>query len=780
MEGQNTIQNPSLALALASQSIPPAGLIALQQAGNSTAIPAIAVDTLENGDRIRTQQDRALKNFRDSLVPEEQMRIGAGSSLGDVIKEAKDVLDRAKKSRSKASKRVEAVLRALDNFAIVGDIMCQFDGSIASLAWGGFRLVLKMATRNYDVLELIVDFLERIFLLLGRTELYSSLFSLHRLQEGIVTLYMHILDFLSRAVRFLRKSAVMRFTSSFFQPWKLELEQSCTKIREYVDDVEKEANLAHMVTMRRQNEELQHKVDGLRTALATQTVSINNMACMMSNLCFHQRAERQMFVDLRTGECRVLARKLTKYISAIDYMDNVPGVLAVTRKYLPAEACAWIADHPLFQRWKDQDAPNVLALMGGRSTGKFVLSSYVTHLLLDDPNISSRTIWFHTVLWEREPLTAELVLRCFIAQLLRMRPDVLTNRPSAFYKRRFKSAKGLRELFTLFADIVAVVGRTYILVDGLDSCPDNALLVGNLLSLAESQLPLKIILTAIDDPNMGPALESVAKINLTPDSVSCDIAPYVRSQLRSNFGHLDQSQLDDSLVNAIITGAAGNLGWAHYILWDLAHAKDDAGIERMRLIALKGVNVEYARQFDAVARAVDSRYLCLIKLILRVLLSQQPGEALAISEIEEGIAQRNEVGLDVLLNTFDKTAWGRVAIEKAIAALLARKPCFLSVSERSRSDSSGGGDCDGKDAPRYAIASVQIREYFFEHIPSQRPFIPHLWLPSDTCVLRCQLSHFSGRRQNGIDGDSVEQEEEQAHVPADFSAFISNPGSSHR
>jgi hypothetical protein len=692
-------------------------------------------------------QSRAIKIFNQKLSPTDGLRVDTISTFSDVLREVQVTLQRLHDNRSPLCGKVERFLKRLDEYSVVGDIMVQHNSAIGSLVWGGIRLVLRLALNNFEILEKIVDNLDNIFLHLGRVELYSSMFRINRVEEGISTLYSYILEFVQRAVRFLKKGGFGRLTSALWRPYKLEFQEAYTNIREYADFVEKEANAANMIVLQGQNRELARQLEEVTQALAAHTTSVEAMSSRMADLHTYQISQENMIKDYRNGECIILARRLTKYIAAAEYIDNAASVLTNSIKYLPADGCEWILRDPLFIKWKNTDKPNFLALTGGRGTGKFVLSSFITAHLLEDTKISKSVVWFHSVLWGKEALTPTLMLRCFIAQLLRKRPDVLMRKSASFYKKRFKAAKALQELFSLFVDIVSVVGKIFMMVDGLDSCPNNAILTENLLQLSESGLPLKVIITAMEDPNLGPVLQDVAKIRLESESVVCDISQYVSSQLVANFPLLKDIHSD--LAMAIVTGAGGNVGWARYILWGLARSENDDGIARWRKIAAKGRDVVYGRQFDTISQAIDSRRLGLIKLILRALLANENG--LSVREIYESITTRNATEPGVLLNTFDPTAWDETAIETNLNTLESLPTPFVTCRDK-----------------RYSITDSTVRNYLLDHIPSQRPPVPHLWMPTDTCMLQCQLKHWSHSEQFA-DGSLQ-------HMRADFKDFVPEPG----
>jgi hypothetical protein len=507
--------------------------------------------------------------------------------------------------------KIERFLRLCDHFAVVGDVMCQYQSDIGSLAWGGCRLVIKLALNDFDTMGIIMDHLEQIFLILGRVELYSTLVNSQRIQEGVVKLYTFILEFVQKATTFLGKRGFGRVTRAIWRPYHLEFQGTYQKIKDYVDHVEREANAANMVTLQKQNMELQQQLKNITELLSSQSSSIGLMAFQMTQPQPNPFSAANMMGEFRYGECQTLARKLTTYITAIDFIDNAPLVLTTSRKYLPTNACNWILSSPLFLKWMHESDPKFLAIIGGRNTGKFVLASFITTTLLDDPVIGKNVIWFHSVLWEEEPVTPSSMIRFFIAQLLRNRPDILMRRSSSFHKKRFKAAKALKDLFTLFSELVALAGKTYLMIDALDSCPNNGLMVDNLLRLTESGINIKIVITAMNDPVLGPILQDVDKIVLETDSVSCDISSYVMNQLTNNF----PSVLDahPNLAISIITGAGGSIGWARYIIWGIAQCKDEEGIKKWQKIAVKGRDVAYARKFDAVSASVDSRTLVLHK-----------------------------------------------------------------------------------------------------------------------------------------------------------------------
>lgn len=322
---------------------------------------------------------------------------------------------------------------------------------------------------------------------------------------------------------------------------------------------------------------------------------------------------------------------------------------------------------------------------------------------------------------------------------------------ATYYKKKFKDATNVEKLFSLLFDIVSVVGRVYIVLDALDSCPNNAIPARNLIKLSELGLPLKILVTALEDANLGPILQDTAMIKLEPESISCDVPSYVSNQLTTNFPHL--ANIHPELSMAIITGAGGNVGWARYIVWGLARSRDDAEIEYWKQMAIKGQELSYGRQFDQLSQTLSPPSLILSKIILRILLVNN-GSELTPRDIHDSISKYGGGNTSAIFSSFgnDNSHWSEQAVQSNVDILTNLPVPFVSQT-----------------SGRYFIANDAIREYLMNDIPPQRPQVPHLWLSTDTCVLKCQLKHKSHAQQ--YEDGSLK------HIPADYAEFVIEPSS---
>jgi hypothetical protein len=400
-----------------------------------------------------------------------------------------------------------------------------------------------------------------------------------------------------------------------------------------------------------------------------------------------------------------------------------------------------------FQTWKTSPDANFLALIGGRGTGKFIVASQITNALLSDPRIDGLVLYFHAVLWEREPLDPKLILRCLISQLLRHRPEILLKKRSQFYKQKYRdAATDLNQLLSLFLDAVnAVGGKIYVILDALDSCPNRIVLARRLVRLSKYGIPLKILVTATDDYQLNCCFENVIKIGLAQDDVSCDISAYVGDQLNRNLGHLEYRK--DRLLHTIVAGAANNVGWARYILWGLAKSTTAEEIDFYLGEASKGRDVIYGRAFDEISARSPPRKVFIIKVILRTLISAD--DDVTVEDIKkeiENVKEDAQENPDAANLPQSLTEHIDAEIQDGLQALHASPVQFIAA-----------------DKTPLKISSPYIKDYFMHHIPPQRPQIPHLWLQSDRCILSCQLKHRSHKQAFG--------EGSLQHIRHDFGSY---------
>ena len=123
----------------------------------------------------------------------------------------------------------------VQKFVEVGDVATQYDPGHAALPWACIRLLLKASISNVEKAKVVVEGIERVSNLIVWCNIQEQLYlrrrssATNRLQEALIKLYVAILTFLAKAIRFYGKSTAGGFTHKLLQepgrPLCLHLEQ---------------------------------------------------------------------------------------------------------------------------------------------------------------------------------------------------------------------------------------------------------------------------------------------------------------------------------------------------------------------------------------------------------------------------------------------------------------------------------------------------------------------------------------------------------------------------
>ena len=440
-------------------------------------------------------------------------------------------------------------------------------------------------------------------------------------------------------------------------------------------------------------------------------------------------------------------------------------MLKMDYRLLPEEACAWIAQTTQFRTWigarrtsDDRPGNYVLALTGGRGTGKFLGTSYITKYMLDhEPR--ALVLNFSKLSWQTRPTTPHLMLKCLISELIDKRPEVLANvslsrmSRSRLWKRFAAAGRSddYGELLQLLSELLLCdqVSNVVLVIDGLDTCSQRPDILSDLVEICEKAR----IRLAVSDQNDSPVQKiysNVQKLELQPGDIDCDVATYVSKQLKL---HLPQRQALHQTVQAqIVTGAEGQLGWARHLLSCLCNAKDDDEFDAALTQAAFGKDMAVGRAFDCL-RADDA--------------FSGDREQLLLKSICRGLVKNKAlVSVDALLAhcVLESTRYTKICTSSSTGRVTRIRPTFRFtvgdvkwVLNQLRNASPRLVREDNNSLFGYENDAVR---HFFEHyLPPTRPQIPPLWLETDNCyVLSCHFASIA------TDLAVNEQEECKEHV----------------
>ncbi|KAF0328745.1 hypothetical protein GQ607_004157 [Colletotrichum asianum] len=364
----------------------------------------------------------------------------------------------------------ENMIKWIDKFKGIGDVVSSFDPVHAALPWAAFRFVLQHLVAEQEHSDKFVKLLAsmprllftgRIFELVytkksmhledTQDEIHMGLRSLENLHRELVDLYAGLLSALQFCHSFFTKNKAMRKVAAVFNSSKPggilgQLEKQHKKVDDCGDDCKKISS---------------HRLERkLLRLLEDHQISMVQMNDQVSRILVHiDESKRQ---------------ETLRRISNIPFQTHHDDV---SHRRTPG-TCDWITSRKEFHRWTGGSCP-VVILYGIPGAGKTYLTSKVIDTVVASINESAKCneamAFFYCKRDEenrRKPrdilqsilrqLSSDIISdKCKIHPRLRGLPDELERKGKTF------------DFFTckdLIREIIEDYSRTFIILDALDEC----------------------------------------------------------------------------------------------------------------------------------------------------------------------------------------------------------------------------------------------------------------------------------------------------------------------
>ncbi|KAJ6579735.1 ankyrin repeat-containing domain protein [Mycena vulgaris] len=200
----------------------------------------------------------------------------------------------------------------------------------------------------------------------------------------------------------------------------------------------------------------------------------------------------------------------------------------------------WFLEGKEFIEW--QDNPGVLWIEGHSGAGKSVLCSAVISKLDDDkslveelesPRPAPALAYFYFDFNNAETQDVEIALRRIILQLSDQCPHPYKSLDKHYAGRQtLPSYKDLQQ--KILPVLLQELGRTYIVLDGLDECDDYDRLVDLISTFRQwSKTPLHVFITSQSRRVFTESFDGVTRIALEYSVTEADIRFFVRDEIQS-------------------------------------------------------------------------------------------------------------------------------------------------------------------------------------------------------------------------------------------------------
>ncbi|KAL8756238.1 MAG: hypothetical protein Q9199_003060 [Rusavskia elegans] len=514
----------------------------------------------------------------------------------------------SRSSGVKIADKLGPLITAIEQYGKALDVYANASPLVLSPLWGSIRIVLHLAGEFGKYFERIVDMFARIGDLLPRFRVYENLFPSHeRLVQTLSVVYIDILTFCAEAKAVFRRERRsskidlgILFKSSW-KPFERRFGQQIDNFRAHVKNVEKEANLSHMIE------------------------ASDSRAVVLAN-------QRQLEKAKREDAHR-------RIIAAIPSVDNVAKHKKLQSLRQDGTG-TWILRHDVYQKWFYASHSSMICCSGIPGCGKTILaSSIVDALQLEAVSQKSCIVYYYCDYADQRALRTETILGTILKQLF-----VNGHIPEAV-ERAFPRGDGedahtlnVNNLIDLVCLAIKQPSLTFIILDGLDECEKNTRkeilsFVGRLQKI--DTLTIKLFISCRQEDQMLRSLQGVPTIHLTSSSLEDDIRLFVAASVSSRITSGELRTRDPSLVQEIadelVNKAHGMFLWVFFQLDNLCEAPSDALIRQTLRNLPNGLIETYERVLSKIWRDTIKRDI-VRRIFMWMICAQRP---LGIEELEE-------------------------------------------------------------------------------------------------------------------------------------------------
>ncbi|KAJ6256214.1 hypothetical protein Dda_9049 [Drechslerella dactyloides] len=169
----------------------------------------------------------ALDEFQKQLTPVEQTNLSRISQpdVTTVTTFSAQINESSNLRRKRLGDKIQPFLLFMHSFGDVVGIYIQSDPRVSALVWGSIKLVVQIATNYFDYFVKITDLFVKIQHLCPTIDRIGKLFQgSAKLQDAVLGFYTIIIEFCTRAFRFLRQRGLKQFSKAIWKPFKAQFE----------------------------------------------------------------------------------------------------------------------------------------------------------------------------------------------------------------------------------------------------------------------------------------------------------------------------------------------------------------------------------------------------------------------------------------------------------------------------------------------------------------------------------------------------------------------------
>ncbi|KAL8738317.1 MAG: hypothetical protein Q9181_000860 [Wetmoreana brouardii] len=328
-------------------------------------------------------------------------------------------------------------------------------------------------------------------------------------------------------------------------------------------------------------------------------------------------------------------RTLFEWLDPVDPCVNYQKAVSVHETHTGR----WFLSSPEFETWFS--AKNgVLWLHAKPGAGKTIMASTVITYLCDRALGTDTTVLYYFCDY-KNPKTQhpKKAIETLLASLCRKNDQTLAFMADLCKRHReVGSSCSVDELLRAFLKCLAMIGRTYVVIDALDECNDRHDLIKLLLDVVRSAPRSCLLMTSREIFDIQESMQRFPNIGLRASDMALDIEAYVSGELRRLLDDRKLKIRDLSLVDKIqttlISKADGMFQWVKCQFDMLCSCISDRRIYDTLQSVPKGLDETYIRILARIRQESSGDIYTIKRMFFWLVHSLRP---LTIAELAEAI-----------------------------------------------------------------------------------------------------------------------------------------------
>lgn len=451
-----------------------------------------------------------------------------------------------------------------------------------------------------------------MFQLLGhalpRIQTYERLFPAHGpLSDSLLSIYLQIIQLLISFRKVFEKSTFKVIGRILWKSVDQTFDECILRINELSDQIERQANLAHMVEEANARAELNELKIRLEKNESLRGKSLQVCECTQFSLT--------KLEALRDASRWLAARQCHEEKGSISILEGT---------------CEWMLSRPEVARWISDPNLQQFWLIGPPGCGKSSLyTKLVDHLALDQGKDCTYFLFCGA---DRERVTCSALLRSWASQLSKLSEDAKRILSDAFENSDKQEATEI-EVEQLFFSILEVSPSVILTVDALDECTEQKRVEDIITKISLSH---KVLVTTRrfgwERENEKISQNRHILFEIQPEMTKGDINMYISSSIK-RAGHNDPKMA--SLILQKLSLSNGMFLWVRLMMENIEEQTTEAEVLHcLRDSELPaGLFEYYDLMMDRINKLPKSRRLLALKVFFWIDVARRPLGATEISDL---------------------------------------------------------------------------------------------------------------------------------------------------